>query len=246
MFIEELRHVRKKWKVPAMVLIVLLVLGLLSSFAYLGSSYGNVGSNTDSGDTYKSTAKSAAKAVKDKESADNLLAAVTAYDDYAAYQVLYLDDNGAKESYAKELDYVDRLLKLYGSQETTDAEWVKAYTAAIGANIAVGDTDKARSLFKESLSAMTVSSDYLSQYTQTMMGKELYSELSEDLNAAIAVLQPLADAYEEENPSADKEETTDETTAETPVTVLETANSNLQYAQMMASMYTTDTTTTTK
>ncbi|MEG1868923.1 MAG: hypothetical protein RR219_08340, partial [Clostridiales bacterium] len=117
MFIEQLRHVKKKWKVPALILIVLLVLGLLSSFAYLGASYGNMGGGTAQAkdvDYYADVAKTAEKAVKkDPEKEDALLAAIAAFDDYATYQILYLDDNGANESYAKMLGYSNDLMSKY-------------------------------------------------------------------------------------------------------------------------------------
>lgn len=254
MFIENLRSVKKKWKVPALILIVLLVLGLLSSFAYLGSSFGGMGSgnNAEGLDYYATAAENAEKAVKkNSEDADTLLAAVQAYDDYATYQVLYLD-NGSAASYGKMKEYGEKLLALYGAQETEDADWANAYMFVIRADLAVDNVDGAREAFNQSLTAMTLTSEYLNNYSSAMMAKELYTELAEDMNAAAAVLEPLAgedeEAAEEGSEGADddveaEEGTGEEAEAETASDVLAAAQSNAQYAQMMASMNTDDNTT---
>ncbi|MDO4542055.1 MAG: hypothetical protein Q4C00_04400 [Bacillota bacterium] len=248
MFIENLRNVKKKWKIPALVLIVLLVMGLLSSFAYLGATYGNVGSgnNAQGLEYYATAAENAEKSAKDSDDAETVLAAAAAFDDYATYQVLYLD-KGSVESYGKMKEYAEKLLSIYGSQETEDADWAAAYMYVIRASLAVDDVDGAREAFNESLTAMTLTSDYLNDYTSAMMAKEFYSELAEDMEAAEAVLEPLAAAEEEagdEEAEAEEEAAEDtqdatEDAAETPADVLATAQSNAQYAQMMASMNTT-------
>ncbi|MEG0874636.1 MAG: hypothetical protein RSH79_04950 [Clostridiales bacterium] len=237
MFIEQLRHVKKKWKVPALILIVLLVLGLLSSFAYLGASYGNMGGGTAQAkdvDYYADVAKTAEKAVKkDPEKEDALLAAIAAFDDYATYQILYLDDNGANESYAKMLGYSNDLMSKYYKDKATDEQWSKAYSYNIQGYLALDDVKAARASFKESLTNMTLTSDYLNNYSAALMAKKNYTAIAEDMAAAAEVLKPLAGDSE---PTKDPNATTDKSTPETPADVLATAASNVQYAQMMASM----------
>lgn len=238
MFIENLRSVKKKWKIPALILIILLVLGLLSSFAYLGSSIGNVGggSNAEGIDYYAKAAENAEKAVK-KDNAESILAAVSAYDDYATYQVLYLD-NGSTKSYEKMQKFAKDLLALYATQETEADAWSAAYMYAIRADLALNDVEAARAAFNESLSTITLSSEYLSNYAAALGAKELYAELAEDMSAAVAVLQPLADAEAPaEDAEAEGNEATDtEDGAETMSDVLATAQSNAQYAEMMVTM----------
>lgn len=247
MFIENLRNVKKKWKVPALILIVLLVMGLLSSFAYLGSSFGGMGSgNSAQGlDYYATAAENAEKAAKkNSDDADAILAAVQAYDDYATYQILYLDKDSAA-SYGKMKEYGEKLLALYGTQETEDADWANAYMFVIRADLAVDNVDGAREAFNQSLTSMTLTSEYLNNYSSAMMAKELYTELEEDMNAAAAVLEPLAseeEATDEEGETDDSEAaegTGEEAEGETASDVLAAAQSNAQYAQMMASMNTT-------
>ncbi len=248
MFIENLRNVKKKWKVPALILIVLLVLGLLSSFAYLGTSFGggSIGSNAEGIDYYATAAENAEKAAeKNGDDVDTLLQAVTAFDNYATYQVLYFD-NGSAESYGKMRDYANKLLALYGGQETDDSAWADAYMYVIRADLALDDVDGAREAFNKSLSTITLTSDYLNNYSTALMTKELYDELVEDMNAAIAVLEPLAGDVEEDSEAEEDETETDtaDSGEETMADVLSTAQSNLEYAKMMISANTATTEST--
>ena len=77
MLFENLRNVKKKWKVPALIVIIVLILGLLSSFAYLGSSFGS-GENTaatgTSIESLESQAKEAAKAADDSDDGETVIA----------------------------------------------------------------------------------------------------------------------------------------------------------------------------
>ncbi len=244
MLFENLRNVKKKWKVPALVVIIVLILGLLSSFAYLGSSF-NTGTNSAStGDTLKdlaATAKAAAKAAKGSDDAENVLAAANAYYNLAVYQQLYNEGDKSAESYQQMKDYADKVLKLYGSVETTDAQWQEAYLLLMRGDIATDDLEGARAHFQDSLKVTTPSSSYLQTYAGLLYTAKEYQAIIDDLNDAIKVLEPLAadaeEAEDEEDEAEDGEDSTEEETSEsteeTPSDIISTANMLIQSAQSL-------------
>lgn len=241
MLFENLRNVKKKWKVPALIVIIVLILGLLSSFAYLGSSFGS-GTNTaatgTSIESLESQAKEAAKAADDSDDGETVIAASEAYYDLAVYQQLYNEGADAKESYQLMKNYAEKALDIYGSVETTDAQWQTAYLLLMQADAAGNDVESLRAHFADSLNVTVPSSDYLQTYANLLYTAEDYQAIVDDMNAAVAVLEPLATNEEEteEETAAEEEETTDDTatsTEETPSDVLATANQLITTAQSL-------------
>lgn len=241
MLFENLRNVKKKWKVPALAVIIVLILGLLSSFAYLGSSFGsgtNTAANGTSIENLESLAKDAAKAANGSDDGDTVAAASEAYYNLAVYQQLYNEGKDAQESYQAMKEYAEKALELYGSVETTDAQWQTAYLLLMQADAAVSDMETLRAHFADSLKVTVPSSDYLQSYANLLYTAEDYQAIVDDMNIAVALLEPLA-AEEDENTEdaeAEEEETSEDTTttdAETPADVLATANQLISSAQSL-------------
>lgn len=232
MLFEKLHNAKKTWKIPVLVVIILLLMGLLGSFAYLGSSF-NTGTNTtatngDTMDNLKDLAKSAGKSAdSSNDDADAALAAANAYYNLAAYQQLYNEGDKAQKSYQTMKTYTEKTLEIYGSAETTDAQWQEAYQLLFIADNAIGDVDGMRASFEESLAVMVPGSSYLQTYASLLAAAEDYQSAIDDLNAAIKVLQPLADTGDEDDENDDEN-----ADAETPADVIETANSLIEQYQI--------------
>lgn len=189
MFIENLRHVKKRSKYIMIVLVVLIAIGLLSTFAYLGSSFN--GANAADG-TYtenmianlESSAKTYTKELKqDAANTEALANAASTYATLGAYQNLLLDETAAQKSYTSAKDYANQLIAYYEENGGEEGDWATAYGVLFECDLATGNLDGARTAFTESWEKAGLNADILNSYTTFMTSYMYFTEASEDLQS---------------------------------------------------------------
>ncbi len=186
MFIENLRHVKKKWKIPMLIGVILILLGLMGSYAYMGSSYGATTSGIDLDsriDTLKSNIKALKKEVKENPEDGALLYELGQdYYSLAAYQTLLFKEDDAATAYESAIGNFEQAAQLF-TGETTDEEWVELYTRWFGSYIALGDPDGACEVFQSSVEPLGYNADVLSAFASQMQSAEQEDALIEQLTA---------------------------------------------------------------
>ena len=183
MFIEGLRRAKNKWRIVVGILMGLIIISLLLTFANFGNKVDSSGIAKDSSPlgvaetTAENTAASAKAADGDMTVQGE---AAAAYLSLAAYQNLYLEDPA--KSYEQALVYAQNMVEACGSVKDPDYE--TAYTYKISALAGIGDAEKLSAAFNESLSHVELSQGYLQAYAQAMMKLDANEQLVTDLTAA--------------------------------------------------------------
>ena len=223
MFIENLRHVRKKNKILMIVLVALIAIGLLSTFAYLGSSFG--GSSSGSGGyldnavaSLESSAKTYEKSIRDNaEDTAALAGAVDTYAQLAAYQDLLLDSKASEESYARAAGYAEQFVALLEGGSTVEAaDAATVFLSLEKAQLAEGNVNAARETFAGSWTYVGQESTYIEGYANAMIAAEYFAEATEDVNAFRATIAETETEF---------------------LAAIDTVLSNLQWQQMLAEYY---------
>lgn len=206
MFIENLRNVKDKRRVLIGVLLGLIILSLLLTFAYFGSDIGVSADNGSTGDFLKD-AENAAKIAGDvADKSDDMEAqneAASAYFALAGYQVLHLED--ATKSYKKALKYAEAMVAACGSAEAPDYE--TAYGYEIKAYAGLKDAQGLSAAFNESLEFVELNQSYLSTYNTAMTELDAQEQFIADMETVTAKLQEQAKA----EPKADDEDAEEST-----------------------------------
>lgn len=206
MFIENLRHAKNKGRLWVGILMGLIVISLVATFAYVGSDYG-VSANTSSDylTTEEDTAKSAASAAKaDDTDMDAQGTAASAYLSLAIYQDLYLEDN--TKSYEKALEYGQAMVTACASADEPDYE--TAYGYEFTAYQGLADADSLSSAFNESLDQFDITESYLDTYYSAMSTLGAYDQFVTDMESVTSLLNDKL--AEEEAAGGDEEATDDE------------------------------------
>ncbi|MGI5873987.1 MAG: hypothetical protein ACOX8R_04935 [Bacillota bacterium] len=212
MFIEGLRRAKNKWRIVVGVLMGLIVISLLLTFANFGNKVdtSGVATNTTALTAAETAAENAASAAK-SASGDMTVQgeAASAYLTLAAYQDLYLEDPA--KSYQKALTYAKAMVEACGSTQEPDYE--TAYGYEFSALKGLGDGEGLSAAFNESLGAVTVSQDYLNSYAAAMIAVGANEQLVTDLETVKTKLaeDPTIAAEDEA-----AEDGGDETAAEEP------------------------------
>jgi tetratricopeptide (TPR) repeat protein len=193
MFIEGIRHAKKKWRAGVAVLLGLIIVSLVLSFAYFGQSVGTA--PTAEGGNPLETAEIAAEnaaAAADEAAGDATVlgSAAEAYLSLAAYQELYLED--ASKSYEAALDYAQQMVTACGS--TPDADYATAYSYVFEAYMGLGDADGISAAFNEALTVVTLDQNFVNTYYQYMYSLGAYDLILVDLEAALAIAEETAPA----------------------------------------------------
>lgn len=227
MFIENLRHVRKRNKIIMIVLVVLIIAGLLVGYGFMGNS---VGGSADGTYTERmlhnaaSTVKTYSKEIKkDANNTTALAGAANGYLNLAGLQDLLLDESGAKKSYNSAIQYANKLIEVYESGvantgtdgEATEIDWNTPYSVLMQANVAIGDVEASREIFKSSWENVGANAEYATAYGTAMTGAKEYAAGLEDL-----------EAYKAAFPDADEAFTQ----------AVDTAVQNLSFSQMIEQM----------
>ena len=208
MFIEGIRHAKKKWRVGVAILLGLIIVSLVLSFAYFGQSVGTApdaqGGNPL--ETAELTAENAAAAADEAAGDATVLgSAAAAYLSLAAYQELYLED--ASDSYAAALDYAQQMVTACGT--TPDADYISAYSYVFEAYMGLNDAAGLSAAFNEALNVVTLDMDFINTYYQYMYALGAFDLIVTDLEAAKAIAETDAPAVEEGAEEAEGEETED-------------------------------------
>ncbi|MBQ1252688.1 MAG: hypothetical protein IIY02_07210 [Firmicutes bacterium] len=198
MFIEGIRHAKKKWRAGVAVLLGLIIVSLVLSFAYFGQSVGTA--PTAEGGNALETAEIAAEnaaAAADEAAGDATVlgSAAEAYLSLAAYQELYLED--ASKSYEAALDYAQQMVTACGN--TPDADYATAYSYVFEAYMGLGDADGISAAFNEALTVVTLDQNFVNTYYQYMYSLGAYDLILVDLEAALAIAEETAPAEGEED-----------------------------------------------
>jgi len=222
MFIENLRHVKKKWKIPMLIGVILILLGLMGSYAYMGSSYGATTSGIDLDsriDTLKSNIKALKKEVKENPE-DGALLYELGQDNYslAAYQTLLFEEDDAATAYEAAIENFEQAAQLF-TGETTDEEWVELYTRWFGSYIALGDPDGACKVFQSSVEPLGYNADVLSAFASHMQSAEQVPEDETDYLSSVtsylsSAQYSLLTRLQEELSTTEDDTTTEDTSTD--------------------------------
>lgn len=220
MFIEGVRRAKNKWRIGVGVLLGLIIVSLVLSFAFFGSSIGGVSDTPEATDVLESAelnAEAAAEAVKDAEGDMTVIGqAAAAYLSLAAFRDLYLQDSA--DAYAEALKYAEQMVAACGATEAAD--YNTAYGYVLEANFGLGDAAALSAAFTESLDYVTIDESYINGYYQKMSALGASEQFIADMEGVKAILEPQVG----EAPAEDAEETEDnEAPGETgtPAAVLE-------------------------
>lgn len=224
MFIEGMRRAKNKWRVGVGVLLGLIVISLVLSFAFFGSSIQGVsdGSDAASGilESAEASAESAAEAAKDADGDMTVQGqAAASYLSLAAYRELYLEDPA--DAYKEALKYAQNMVDACGGTESADYD--TAYGYVIRANAGLGDVDALSAAFLESLSYVTLDESYIQSYYSAMSALDADEQFIADMDEVKSVLNgQIKDEPAEDEPAEGEygEEATDGEES-TPATVLE-------------------------
>ena len=220
MFIEGVRRAKNKWRVGVGILLGLIIVSLVLSFAFFGSSIGGVSETAQSTDILESAelnAEAAAAAVKDAEGDMTVIGeAAAAYLSLAAFQELYLADSA--DAYKEALNYAEQMVAACGSTEAADYE--TAYGYVLEANYGLGDAAALSTAFLESLDFVTISETYINSYYQMMSTLGATEQFITDMDAVKAVLEPQVEEVPVEEGEAEEGEEGDNESG-TPAAVLE-------------------------
>lgn len=192
MFIENLRHAKNKGRLWVGILMGLIVISLVATFAYVGSDYG-VSANTSSDylTTAEDTAKSAASAAKaDAADMDAQGTAASSYLSLATYQDLFLKDN--TKSYEKALKYGQAMVTACAGADKPDYE--TAYGYEFSACQGLADADGLSSAFNESLDKFDITESYLNSYYGAMSTLGAYDQFTTDMATATDLLNKKVDS----------------------------------------------------
>ena len=236
MFIEGLRRAKKKWRIGVGVLLGLIIISLVLSFAFFGSSIGvsETPQATDILEAAELNAEAKADAVKDAEGDMTVIGdAAAAYLSLAAYQDLYLHDSA--DAYKEALDFAQQMVAACGSTEAAD--YNTAYSYVMEANFGLGDAAALSAAFNESLALVTIDESYINSYYQMMSALNALEQFSTDMDAVKAILEPQvedADAPAEGEEAVAEGEEDNETPGETgtPAAVLEYVDELLTSAKL--------------
>lgn len=174
MFIESLRHVKKNWKIPLIIGVILILIGLMGSYAYLGSSFNGTSASGTGVKGKVSTLKSEVKAAKKEAAANPEDGALQSqlgqsYYSLAAYQTLLFDEDDAKASYTSAVASFEKAAGLF-TADTEETEWVTLYERWFGSQVALDDTDNAFTVFKASIDKVGYNTELLTSYATQMIG----------------------------------------------------------------------------
>jgi hypothetical protein len=240
MFIENLRHVKNKRRLLVAILMGLIMISLVATFAYVGTDYG-VSANTSadylaSAEEGAKSAESAAKA--DASDVDAQESAVYAYLSLAAYQELYLEDNA--KSYEKALKYAQAMVAAYADADEPNYE--AAYSYEISAYRGLADADGMSDAFNESLGAFDLTQSYLDTYYSAMSTLGANDQFVADMETVASMLK---DQLEEgETAGSEEEATEDEDSEASEETGAVTASDLLDYVATLVGEATGTTDTT--
>lgn len=190
MFIENLRHVKDKRRILVGILMGLIMISLVATFAYVGSDFGvSAGTSSDYLAESEAAAKSAAataKAAKGDMEAQGT--AASAYLSLAVYQELFLEDNS--KSYEKALKYSQAMVAACAKAEKPDYE--TAYGYEFSAYQGLADADGLSAAFNESLDTIDLSESYLDSYYSAMSALGANDQFVADMETVTSLLNDQA------------------------------------------------------
>ncbi|MBR5329412.1 MAG: hypothetical protein IKV45_04315 [Firmicutes bacterium] len=192
MFIEGVRRAKNKWRIGVAVLLGLIIVSLVLSFAFFGSSIGGAADSAPSDilGSAEYTAEAAAEAVKGAEGDMTVLGqAASAYLSLAAYQVLYMED--PTKAYKEALKYAEEMVAACGSTEAAD--YNTAYGYVLQANAGLGDAAALSTAFNASLDVVTIDESYINAYYNYMDALGATEQFMNDMETVKAILEPLAE-----------------------------------------------------
>lgn len=224
MFIEGMRRAKNKWRIGVGVLLGLIVISLVLSFAFFGSSIQGVSdsSNAATGilESAEASAESAAEAAKDADGDMTVQGqAAASYLSLAAYRELYLEDSA--DAYKEALKYAQNMVDACGGTEAADYD--TAYGYVISANAGLGDVDALSAAFLESLSYVTLDESYIQSYYSAMSALDANEQFIADMDEVKSILneQVEDEPAEEDSAEGEDDEESTETEGSTPAAVLE-------------------------
>lgn len=251
MFIENLRHVKNKRRILIGVLMGLIVISLLLTFANFGGSL-NVSANASSNYLAEAEATADSAAASAKAAGDDIEAqgtAASAYLSLAVYQELFLEDSN--KSYEKALKYGQAMVTACAKAEEPDYE--TAYGYEFSAYQGLADADGLSAAFHESLNNVTISQSYLDSYYSAMSTLGANDQFVTDMESVTDILNKQA-AKEEtaggEEAAANEEdkdsEDEDSEEGEDAATEAVSASDLIAYVANLVSQATASTTDTTE
>lgn len=217
MFIENLRHVKNKRRILIGVLMGLIAISLVLTFANFGGNF-NVSAGTSSDYLAEAEAAADSAAASAKAAGDDMEAqgaAASAYLSLAVYQELFLEDNS--KSYEKALKYGQAMVAACAKAEEPDYE--TAYGYEFSAYQGLADADGLSAAFNESLDAFDISQSYLDSYYSAMSALGANDQFVSDMETVTNMLSDEAakegtDSGEEA--AANEEDEDSEDSADTP------------------------------
>ncbi len=204
MFIENLRHVKNKRRILIGVLMGLIVISLLLTFANFGGSL-NVSADASSDYLVKAEATAESAAASAKAAKGDMEAqgtAASAYLSLAVYQELFLEDNS--KSYEKALKYGQAMVTACAKAEKAD--YATAYGYEFSAYQGLADADGLSAAFHESLDTVDLSESYLDSYYSAMSALGANDQFVTDMKT---VTNLLSEEAEKEGTDSGEEATTD-------------------------------------
>ncbi len=186
MFIENLRHVKKKWKIPMLIGVGLILVGLLGSYAYFGSTYNGISAGGTGAEqrikTLESNVKALEKSVKaDPDNSALVVELADNYFDLGSYRLLLLKESAAKDSFMSAVTHYQKAAQLF-TGETEETTWVNLYSRWIGSNIQIGDINGAKKTFEGSLEPLPYNIEVLKAYGDQMIQAQQEDALIGHLN----------------------------------------------------------------
>lgn len=206
MFIEGMRRAKNKWRVGVGVLLGLIVISLVLSFAFFGSSIQGVSDSSQATGILESAEAAAEAAAQSAKDADGDMTvqgqAAASYLSLAAYCELYLEDPA--DAYKEALKYAQNMVKACGGTEAAD--YNTAYGYVISANAGLGDVDALSAAFLESLSLVTLDESYIQSYYSAMSALGATDQFVADMDEVKSVLKEQIKEEPAEEEAADDED----------------------------------------
>lgn len=205
MFIEGLRRAKSKWRIGVSILLGLIIVSLVLSFAYFGQTMGGTGVTETASplEAAESAAETAAAAANDAAGDATVLGnAAAAYLSLAAYQELYLEDSA--DSYAAALDYANQMVAACGT--TPEADYATAYSYVFEAYMGMGDAAGLSAAFNEALKVVTLDESFIDTYYRYMNVLGDNELLIADLTTAKDLADKAAPAEDETAAEGEAEE----------------------------------------
>lgn len=209
MFIENMRHAKNKRRFLVGILMGLIMISLVATFAYVGSDFGvSADTSSDYLATAESTAESAASEAKSaKDDMEAQGTAASAYISLATYQDLFLEDNA--KSYEKALKYGQAMVAACANADKPDYE--TAYGYIFSAYQGLDDAKGLSAAFNESINNFDITQSYLDSYYSAMSALGANEQFVTDMKAVTSLLN---DKQAEEEAAGGSEEAAEDEKSE--------------------------------